>query len=219
MKKWFDYQMENQVQSYDWGQYATPITNIKDSFGLIITSIKENYYNGTCKVKFSKFFTEDWFQSQATVGSTITAAQLKEYIDDPAYSGLTKNIGCDYYNLTERDEKAVTLMFSKKFNLNPSGMQINVHLQQPGQMFPMHIDRVQRNDAGLFLPSKYNRYIVFLDDWKYGQMYQFGETFIKWKAGDVYSWPLRDMPHGTANVGYDPRFLLIITAMRLNSTL
>jgi hypothetical protein len=219
MKKWFDYQMENQVQNHDWDPYATPVANIKDSFEPTLASIKESYYNGTCKIYFSKFFTEAYYQKEATNGSSITAAQLKEYIDDPAYAGLTKNIGCDYYNLTKQDEESVILMFSTKFNLNPSGMLINVHLQQPGQMFPMHVDRVQRADNGLFEPSKYNRYIVFLDDWKYGQMYQFGETFIKWKAGDVYTWPLRDMPHGTANVGYDPRFLLIITAMRLNSTL
>ena len=48
MKKWFDYQMENQVQSYDWGQYATPITNIKDSFG--------RPFHGKIKSRYSSLF-------------------------------------------------------------------------------------------------------------------------------------------------------------------
>ncbi len=52
---------------------------------------------------------------------------------------------------------------------------------------------------------------VFLDDQKQGQVWKQGNNFLTWKKGDCFTWPWRDIPHGTANFGHDPRPTLNIT--------
>ena len=96
-----------------------------------------------------------------------------------------------------------------------------LNVQKPGQYFALHIDRVRWNEfnqevESLNHPSKHVRYIVFFDDWQYGQVFQMGENFIKWKSGDVFTWNPRDVPHGSANFGYHDRFVLVVTGQTID---
>jgi len=101
--------------------------------------------------------------------------------------------------------------------------QIRVHIQRLGQVTPAHIDQQMRyarpqwrkrwTEAGADKnPLKLRRVLIALNDWDYGHVWQFGNTYYQgYDAGEciVYDWC--NMPHGTANFGYTPRITLQAT--------
>jgi len=60
---------------------------------------------------------------------------------------------------------------------------------------------------------------VFLNDWSMGQIWHQGTAVhTHWKAGDVISWHWQDFPHGTANMGWDTRYILQFTGRTTDKT-
>ena len=58
-----------------------------------------------------------------------------------------------------------------------------------------------------------------LEDWAPGHIIQFGNTYVPpWKAGDIISWHWQDFPHGTANMGWDTRYILQFTGRTTDKT-
>jgi hypothetical protein len=55
--------------------------------------------------------------------------------------------------------------------------------------------------------------IYFPDDQKPGQMFQIGEDFLKWQAGDMFEWEWW-APHSASNCGLHPRRSLTIIGIR-----
>jgi hypothetical protein len=108
--------------------------------------------------------------------------------------------------------------------------QMRVHVQLLGQVTPFHIDQQMRyarphwrdiwKAAGADKdPLKLRRVLIALNDWDYGHVWQFGNTYYhQYDAGEciVYDWC--NMPHGTANFGYTPRFTLQITGFVTEKT-
>jgi hypothetical protein len=105
-----------------------------------------------------------------------------------------------------------------------------VDIQYPGQMFYYHLDNFgalmkgQRGNYERFADCDYDqrkmlRLIVFLDDQKPGHIWQQGNMLLRWKKGDCFTWPWRDIPHGTANFGHEPRPTLNITGAVTDRTL
>lgn len=98
-----------------------------------------------------------------------------------------------------------------------------VHIQRLGQVTPFHIDQQMRYardhwrerwlKAGADKnPLKLRRVLIALNDWDYGHVWQFGNTYYQgYSAGEcvVYDWC--NMPHATANMGYTPRITLQAT--------
>ena len=95
--------------------------------------------------------------------------------------------------------------------------QSRLHIQRLGQVTPIHIDQQMRyarpgwrkiwTDAGADKkPLKLRRFLVMLQDWDYGHVWQFGNTYYQgYKAGECITYDWCNMPHGTANFGYTPR--------------
>jgi len=112
--------------------------------------------------------------------------------------------------------------------LGLDGSGIKFHNQRMGQMVPWHID----NFAGHFTrentfqqtemdinPDSARRFIVFLDDWKHGQIWQIGNaTFTNWKKGDCITWEWFDLPHSTCNMGFWDRPILQLTGLTSERT-
>jgi len=106
---------------------------------------------------------------------------------------------------------------------NPDNLaNIKFDTQRPGQSFYWHID----NFGGIFKrmrrdytrtadidhdQRKVMRLIIFLDDQKIGQVWRQGNCYIEWKKGDCFTWPWRDIPHGTANFSHYDRPVINIT--------
>lgn len=91
-----------------------------------------------------------------------------------------------------------------------------IHVQHPGQMHVIHMDTVYGGGHWDYLGKDRNkkvcRVMIYLDDWKPGQVVLMGsEHFYKWKKGDVLWFKWQDIPHGTVNFGHHDRPLLFVT--------
>lgn len=82
------------------------------------------------------------------------------------------------------------------------------HIQYPGEMLNLHIDKQyeMNND-----PSQVARFFIFLEDWKPGHFLQMGTSFIQWRKGDVIVFDWKNIPHASANAGWEPRCLIQLT--------
>jgi len=92
-----------------------------------------------------------------------------------------------------------------------------LHVQTLGQVWNLHIDKLDKwcpND-----PARVFRVFVQLQDWQPGQFWEFGNFhWNKWRAGDIVTFDWQNVPHSTANAGYDPRCTLQITGVKTNGT-
>jgi hypothetical protein len=105
---------------------------------------------------------------------------------------------------------------------------IKFHNQTTGQMLHLHIDnfaaRPERDNSFKVTemdenPDIMRRFAIMLDDWKPGQVFQLGNAmFWQWEAGDCITWEWKDIPHCTANMGWDNRPMLQITGYTTQKT-
>lgn len=106
--------------------------------------------------------------------------------------------------------------------------ELKLHSQVCGQLLHMHMDnfaaRLDRQNSFDELdydvdPKKVHRFVVFLNDWSMGQIWHQGTAVhTHWKAGDIISWHWQDFPHGTANMGWDTRYILQYTGRTTDKT-
>jgi len=95
--------------------------------------------------------------------------------------------------------------------------KIRMHYQQPGQMFNLHIDKLQERCPDD--PERVIRMTIMLDDWKPGQFYSYGNyTYSHWQAGDVHIFDWANVPHATANASRYMRPVLQITGLKTEKT-
>ena len=92
-----------------------------------------------------------------------------------------------------------------------------IHVQHPGEMWNLHIDKLEKwcpED-----PQKVMRVFIQLTAWRPGQFWEFGNYhWNQWRAGEVMTFDWANMPHSTANAGYDPRVTLQLTGLRTEQT-
>lgn len=92
-----------------------------------------------------------------------------------------------------------------------------IHVQQPGEVWNLHIDKL--NKWAPDNPEKILRVFVQLTDWEPGQFWEFGNYhWNQWRAGDITTFDWANMPHCTANAGYDPRVTFQLTGIRTEKT-
>ena len=106
--------------------------------------------------------------------------------------------------------------------------ELKLHTQVCGQLLHLHMDnfaaRLDRKNSFVEMdydrdPSLVHRFVVFLNDWSMGQIWVQGTAvFTHWRAGDIISWPWQDIPHGTANLGWWPRYILQFTGRTTQKT-
>lgn len=95
--------------------------------------------------------------------------------------------------------------------------QARLHVQKLGMVTPIHIDQQMRNAredrrqqwlsyGGDKNPLVLRRWLIHLQDWDYGHVWQFGNTYHQgYKSGSAVTYDWVNMPHGTANFGFKPR--------------
>ena len=102
-----------------------------------------------------------------------------------------------------------------------------IHIQHPGQIFPLHIDdltthRGNQKDNTVMdeHPEQWARFEIQLKDWTWGHVWGIGNDYWKqWSAGDIMYHPWWIHPHGTANFGMEPRINLQLTGRVTERTL
>jgi len=95
--------------------------------------------------------------------------------------------------------------------------KIRMHYQQPGQMFNLHIDKLQERCPDD--PERVIRMSIMLTDWEPGQFYLYGTTtYSHWRAGDAHIFDWANVPHATANASRYMRPVLQVTGLKTNRT-
>lgn len=92
-----------------------------------------------------------------------------------------------------------------------------IHVQQPGELWNRHIDKLYKwaPDA----PDSILRVFVQLTDWEPGQFWEFGNYhWSHWRAGDMITFDWANMPHSTANAGFDSRVTFQMTGIKTAKT-
>jgi hypothetical protein len=92
-----------------------------------------------------------------------------------------------------------------------------IHVQLPGELWNLHIDKLQKwapED-----PNSIMRIMIQLTDWQPGQFWEYGNYhYHQWRCGDVTTFDWQNIPHCTANAGYEPRVTLQLTGIRTKQT-
>lgn len=119
------------------------------------------------------------------------------------------------------------------FAFEPGSTMAKLHIQYPGQSFPFHLDGLNPNrtkssttTAMKENPELWARIQVQLNDWIWGHIWAIGNHYWhQWRAGEIMYHSWWNIPHGTANCGFSPRFSLQVsgamtplTRERLNYT-
>ena len=144
MKKWFNWQLKNQVQNTSWENNGKPILNLRIEIEWFSKYITDGVLNKTLNNYFDNvFYREDWIKkaSDSTEG-IVSAEELKEWIHDKELSSLMDRQGVEYLiNFENNIENKLLDIFEKNLNLKKESIHFRVHLQRPGQMFALHFDR------------------------------------------------------------------------------
>jgi hypothetical protein len=93
-----------------------------------------------------------------------------------------------------------------------------IHVQQPGEVWNLHIDKLYKWNPDH--PDSVMRIMIQLTDWQPGQFWEYGNYhYNHWRAGDVTTFDWANVPHCTANAGFDPRVTLQLTGIRTAATM
>ena len=93
-----------------------------------------------------------------------------------------------------------------------------IHVQQPGEVWNLHLDKLYKWDPDH--PEQVMRIMIQLSDWQPGQFWSYGNyCYSQWRAGDVTTFDWANIPHSTANAGFDPRVTLQLTGIRTAATM
>jgi hypothetical protein len=134
------------------------------------------------------------------------------------------------YTIQENRIPEYEVLFNMIKALDVDVHQSRLHIQRLGQVTPFHIDQQMRyarsgwrkiwTDAGADKnPLKLRRFLIMLQDWDYGHVWQFGNTYYQgYRAGECVTYDWCNMPHGTANFGYAPRITFQITGFVSDKT-
>lgn len=90
------------------------------------------------------------------------------------------------------------------------------HIQYPGDLLSLHVDRYF--DVSYDDPTRVARFFIFLEDWKPGHFLQMGTSFVQWKKGDLINFDWMNMPHSSANAGWEPRCMIQVTGVMTRKT-
>jgi hypothetical protein len=119
-------------------------------------------------------------------------------------------------DVIEKDDIGATLSKMYQF-FELEDPWVRLHIQRPGQMFNLHIDKLQ--DRCPEDPTRVVRIMVHLTDWEPGQFYNYGtQNITHWAAGDVHTFDWANVPHATANASRSLRPSMIMTGVATDKT-
>lgn len=131
---------------------------------------------------------------------------------DLTSNGMSKDLAITHLNwrIPESLQK-----LSDSFGLDKCMNRI--HVQMPGEVWNLHIDKLYKWAPDK--PESIMRIFVQLTDWRPGQFWEYGNYhWNQWRAGDISTFDWVNMPHCTANAGYDPRVTFQLTGIRTKQT-
>jgi hypothetical protein len=136
----------------------------------------------------------------------------KKHPENRAIKGLDR-VASTQNKVWDEDIPKEIREYIEKFKLGK--YHVNMNIQEPGQMCPLHIDNHSEAVRMFEGPwTNWRRILIFLTDWKIGQAVGLREKCItEWKAGDCYTFDETD-PHWSANAGENTKYTLVISAKK-----
>jgi len=182
-------------------------------------------------MRYAGRFTGDW---SGELAQTITSSEEITWRNRNPKDGTSKDIESEEYDLVRSGADADLVLTNLEYDLLPvfqrmtdalglvsvdkKEIQTRVHIQQPGQLWNVHIDKLEKfNKAD---PHSVYRFMVMLNDWEPGHFIQYGNfVHTGYRAGEIYSFDWYNVPHCTANAGLGPRCTLLVTGVATDKTL
>jgi hypothetical protein len=175
---------------------------------------------------FQQFETARWTTESTLVYNDINvektalhlnldAKTVKEWMFDPKYKRFQETTIT--YSVLDRSETDLIDNLCKLLNLSTLNVDIRMQNQKPGEMVGLHLDGYKHHVFNLPVEKEYLvvRYAIFLEDQQLGQTWFINKDFLHWRKGDVFTWDQSTVPHGTANIGFHDRPVLVVTGMAL----
>lgn len=222
MKKWYEWQLKNQVKNKNWVDIVTPVVNLSKELEWFTSFVIDGHKNKTLDCYFDNvFFRSDWTaKASDSTNGEVSESELYNWMHDSEFETLMSRQGVEYIvNFDQETDIKLRKLLSDCLNLDESSINFRIHIQRPGEFFALHFDR---NKYGQFeIDDPKNNYetrskifLIFLNDRRLGQSFHLGPAQLDWKEGDVFTWEQSDIPHGSANVGLDNRYSIIITGYK-----
>lgn len=183
-------------------------------------------------MKYIGRFVGDW---KDELQQTIDNSKEITWRNRNPIDGTSKDIDAEEYDLERSGANADLILTNLEYELLPvfkkmtdalhlttiggkRDIQSRVHVQFPGQVWNMHIDKLEKWNTDD--PHSVYRFMVMLNDYEPGHFIQYG-NFIHtgYRAGEIYSFDWYNVPHCTANAGHGPRCTLLVTGVATEKTL
>ena len=181
-------------------------------------------------MRYAGRFTGDWSEELA---QTITSSEEITWRNRNPKDGTSKDIESEEYDLVRSGADADLVLTNLEYDLLPvfqrmtdalgltsvdkKELQTRVHIQQPGQVWNLHIDKLEKFNKTD--PHSVYRFMVMLNDWEPGHFIQYGNfVHTGYRAGEIYSFDWYNVPHCTANAGLGPRCTLLVTGVATEQT-
>ena len=208
------------LNNYDWDKNETVghdcrlvtrfVGNWEDAVKKILSDIESNPDGSKAQYgAWGKDEVGDWEQNAHLKKLAATGrdwyAECKEIGIDPNDFAMWRSVN---YII-----EPFSTMIEKLGLENP---YYDFHFQYPTDVIPLHNDSYDTSHV-----DNHNdlvKFFIFLEDWKPGHFMQFGTTFLKWKKGDVVYFDWKNIPHATANAGWEPRCMLQVSGVVTSQT-
>jgi len=140
---------------------------------------------------------------------------VREWMFDPEYKKFQD--ATISATLLDSSETELTEKICKLLNLSTFNVDIRMQNQKPGEMVGLHLDGYKHHVFNLPVDQEYRvtRYAIFLEDQQLGQAWFINNDYLHWHKGDIYTWDQSTVPHGTANIGFHNRPVLVVTGIKL----
>ncbi len=229
MKRWFEHQLRNQRNpNYVLGSATQPVANVYQSMQSVFEHIRSICHSPQVSSQTVAAFDRSigYPELLAKNGADVDLDTLQSWIYDDSFADLLTRPSHELVTFNNvRDIALILQTFCQAMKFEYRMTQVcsygvKMHVQHPGQMFPLHIDRPWHNDFHVDVHSlrqvpSHQRYLVFMEDQQPGQLFQMDLDHLQWRAGDVFTWDAASTMHGSANMGYWPRYMLLITLKNL----
>ena len=165
-------------------------------------------------LKFIKNITPDFDVSTLDLKINKLKLDNKKHPENKAIKGLDR-VASTQNKVWDEDMPDKIREYINKFDIKEGEYHVNMNIQRPGQMCPLHIDNHSEAVRMFGGPwTNWRRILIFLTDWKIGQTVGLREECMtKWNAGDCYTFDETD-PHWSANAGENTKYTLVISVLK-----
>ena len=143
----------------------------------------------------------------------MSVEEIKEWMLDPNYKRYSDNANSRIAVMPSDLEARIRHELAEYLGLEKDTLLMRIQVQAPGEMIALHLDPLKTKLFGAE-DEQILRYAWFLEDQHPGEVWLMDNAAIYWKAGDLVYFDNTRLPHATANLGYNDRYVMIITGTK-----